>query len=235
MKQLNILIVEDEFITLDNLKETVIDLGYIVSGIAMNAAKAIDILNDGNTDFAILDINLKGKNDGIWIANEIRTKYHIPFIFITAFTDSETIQRAVKTKPLGYLVKPFTQPSVYAAIEIAFNTFTSPLEMDSLENEHIFVNENKVFKKVYLKDIRYIEAFKNYLEINLITGRHVIRSTLKSISQQLPDQHFIQCHRSFIINKNYIQIVSKNNIQIAGQEIPFTRSFKENVMNKLKL
>lgn len=235
MKKINILIVEDEFITLDNLKETIEDLGYVVVGTAMKAEKAIQILELGKTDFVILDINLKGDKDGIWIANQIRQDYQIPFIFLTAFTDAATIKRAVETKPLGYLVKPFTQPSVFAAIEVALNAHKIPQNSVSLDNQFLFVKEDKVYKKIFLNDIRYIEAFKNYLEINLTSGRHIIRSTMKEFFSQLPEAHFLQTHRSFVVNKHLVESVSSESIILKSREIPLTKSFREEVLEQLKV
>ena len=82
-KNIRILIVEDEFVTLDLLRDYLEESGYEVSGDAMSAEEAITILEQGQTDFALLDINIKGYRDGIWLAEQINKKYQIPFIFIT--------------------------------------------------------------------------------------------------------------------------------------------------------
>jgi CheY-like chemotaxis protein len=103
---LRILIVEDEFITLDLLKDYVIELGYHVSGDAINAEEAISVLEKNETDLVLLDINLTKEKDGIWIAEQINTKYKIPFIFISAYSDAETIKKAAFWHPSAYLVKP---------------------------------------------------------------------------------------------------------------------------------
>jgi len=109
-KNVRILIVEDEFVTLDLLRDYLEESGYEVSGDAMSADEAIKILEKGETDFAMLDINIKGDKNGIWVAEQIQKKYKIPFIFLTAFSDSATVKTAAGTHPYGYLVKPFTKP-----------------------------------------------------------------------------------------------------------------------------
>ena len=74
-KNVRILIVEDEFVTLDLLRDYLEESGYEVSGDAMSADEAIKILEKGETDFAMLDINIKGDKNGIWVAEQIQKKY----------------------------------------------------------------------------------------------------------------------------------------------------------------
>ena len=159
-KNVRILIVEDEFVTLDLLRDYLEESGYEVSGDAMSADEAIKILEKGETDFAMLDINIKGDKNGIWVAEQIQKKYKIPFIFLTAFSDSATVKTAAGTHPYGYLVKPFTQADIYTTIEIALTNFNeqrrghraSEHQPDSHSvlqlTDTIFVKDNLVFKKI---------------------------------------------------------------------------------------
>lgn len=236
-QNINILIVEDEFITLDNLKENIEDLGYGIAGTAMRAEQAITILEEGKTDFAILDIHLRGDRDGIWLAEQIQEKYHIPFIFLTAFTDRATVKRAAATLPANYLVKPFSPSSIFAAIEVALTAFqqTSFLGEGRQASPYIFIKEDKVYKKLFLADIYYVEACKNYLEIHLENNRHIIRSTLKEFMEQLPPQHFIQVHRSFVVNKHFVESISGQYLLIEGQSIPITKAFRMNILAHFKI
>jgi CheY-like chemotaxis protein len=84
-KNIRVLIVEDEFFTLDMLRDYLEESGYEVSGDAMSAEEAITILEEGQTDLALLDISIKGNQDGIWLAEQINKKYRIPFVFLTAY------------------------------------------------------------------------------------------------------------------------------------------------------
>jgi DNA-binding LytR/AlgR family response regulator len=212
----------------------------------MNADEAISILEKGETDFVILDINIKGTKNGIWIAEQINEKYKIPFIFLTALSDSDTVKTAARTKPYGYLVKPFKQADIFTTIEIALINFNEnrtanrPSELEKIESEIrifdvIFVKSNDVFKKIYIKDIQYIEAFKNYLELHVADSRYIIRSTLADFQKSLPQDHFMQTHRSYIININFLEKIGGNFVQLGKTEIPISRGFKESVLKKLKL
>lgn len=244
-KKIRVLIVEDEFITLDTLRDELEDIGYEISGDAMKAPEALAILERGDTDIAILDIHLKGSKSGIWLGAQIRDKYHIPFIFLSAFSDRKTIAEAAETKPASYLVKPFTQADLYTAIEIALLTHAKNVEGLQLPESHsrvtgellikdsIFVKEDMTYKKIPIRDIRYVEAFKNYLELQLSTERHVIRSTLKDFLAVLPESNFLQTHRSFIVNVEQISEMGGNFLQIGDKMVPVSRAHKQTVLDRL--
>ena len=246
-KNVRILIVEDEFVTLDLLRDYLEESGYEVSGDAMSAEEAIVILEKMETDFAILDINIKGNKDGIWLAEQINKKYKIPFVFLTAFSDSTTVKAAARTNPYGYLVKPFTQADVFATIEVALNNYNanrtglrlpeSHIKIDSEMQitDSIFIKDNLVFKKIFIKDIQHIQAYKNYLELYFANGRQIIRSTLTDFQKVLPQDHFMQTHRSYIVNVNFLEKIGGDFVVIGKTEVPISRGFKETVLKQLKI
>ena len=245
MKKVRVLIVEDEFITLDTLRGELEDLGYEISGDAMKAEEALKILEREDTDVAILDIHLKGSQSGIWLAGQIRQRYNIPFIFLSAFSDRTTIAEAAETQPSSYLVKPFTQADLYTAIELALlkhSQHQEQLELaeghtgvkkELLINHSIFVKDDLTYRKIPLRDICYVEAFKNYLELQLDSGRHIIRSTLKDFLHVLPHAYFIQTHRSFVINLERVTEIGGNFVVVNENKIPVSRSQKEEVLARL--
>jgi DNA-binding LytR/AlgR family response regulator len=245
-KNIRVLIVEDEFITLDALRDELEEIGYEISGDAMRADEALVILERGDTDIAILDIHLKGSESGIWLAAQIRDKYKIPFIFLSAFSDQETIAKAAETNPSSYLVKPFTSADLYTSIELALLTHAKNVEELHLPASHtkvtnellirdsIFVKDDLTYKKILIRDILYIEAFRNYLELYLIQGSHVIRSTLKDFLAILPAAYFMQTHRSFVVNMEKVDEVGGNFLQIGKAQIPISRNQKEEVLSRLK-
>lgn len=245
MKKVRVLIVEDEFITLDTLRGELEDLGYEISGDAMKAEEALTILERGDTDVAILDIHLKGSESGIWLAGQIRQRYKIPFIFLSAFSDRKTIEQAAETQPSSYLVKPFTQADLYTAIELALLKHSQHQEQLQLPEDHtgvkkellindsIFVKDDLTYRKIPLRDICYVEAFKNYLELQLDNGRHIIRSTLKDFLDVLPQTYFIQTHRSFVINLERVTEIGGNFVVVNNNKIPVSRSQKDEVLARL--
>lgn len=246
-KNIRILIVEDEFVTLDLLRDYLEESGYEVSGDAMSADEALAVLEKGDTDFAMLDINIKGNKNGIWLAEKINQEYKIPFIFLTAFSDAHTIKAATLTNPYGYLVKPFTQADIFAAIEVGLNNYnnkkiqqqqndtpTPKVHISQIEDS-IFVKDQSVFKKIYIKDIQYIQVFKNYLELQFADSRQIIRSTLSDFQKTLPPDYFIQTHRSYLVNTHYLEKIGGNFVIIGKHNIPISRGYKETVLKGLKI
>lgn len=238
---IRILIVEDEFVTLDLLRDYLEESGYEISGDAMSAAEAIEILEQGQTDFALLDINIKGDKDGIWLAEQIQEKYHIPFVFLTAFSDALTVKAASRTHPYGYLVKPFTKADIFVTLEIALSNYNDqkhqsspPTQPETGERDSIFVKDNQTYTKVAIKDIQYIQAYKNYLELHFADNRQIIRSTLTDFQKALPATHFVQTHRSYIVNTNFIDKITTDFLTIGTEEIPVSRSFRDEVLRRMK-
>lgn len=126
-----VLIVEDEPIIAVDIESTLIKGNYIISGIAYSSVQALDMLYSRDIDLVLLDIAIKGDMDGIEIAAIINEKYHLPFIYITSFSDQHTLQRAKLTMPYGYIVKPFKDKDILSSIEIALYRY----DMDSHQTE----------------------------------------------------------------------------------------------------
>lgn len=119
MKPTRILIVEDETIVALDIQDRVSDLGYKVAGVADRGDEALALVASTQPDLVLMDIRLKGRMDGIEAAEEIRQRWRIPVVFLTAFSEDSTLQRAKVTEPFGYLIKPFEDREIQAAIEMA--------------------------------------------------------------------------------------------------------------------
>jgi len=114
-----ILIVEDEPIIAEDLAMTLTKEDYLVVGKAYTALQAMDMVMSRYPDLVLLDILLKGDQDGIDIGRILHEKYHIPFIYITSFSDKATLEKARTSMPSGYIVKPFRTRDLIATIEMA--------------------------------------------------------------------------------------------------------------------
>lgn len=121
-----ILIVEDEVIVREDLRDMLTSLGYEVVGTAMSGAEAITRAGDTAPDLVLMDIRLRGAMDGIEAASRIRQKHGIPVVFLTAFADDASIQRAKSAEPFGYLTKPLHERALRAAIEVALHRHAAP-------------------------------------------------------------------------------------------------------------
>ena len=126
--QQTILIVEDEFAVANDLRQILEKAGYQVSGIAFTVAKAIELKNKQKPDLVLVDILLKGEQTGIDLAR-ILGEENIPFIFVSANTNSSIIKEVKTTQPYGFIVKPFREKDVLVALEIAHYRHAHRMEM----------------------------------------------------------------------------------------------------------
>ncbi len=119
MVRSKILIVEDESIVALNIKNRLEGLGYAVVATISSGESAIEAAAKNRPDLVLMDIKLKGKIDGIEAAGQIRSRFQIPVVYLTAYTDDETLNRAKLTEPYGYILKPFESRDLCTTIEIA--------------------------------------------------------------------------------------------------------------------
>lgn len=134
-EKIRILIVEDESLVAEDLKDMLLGFGYEVPGIAKNGEKAIALAGEHQPDLVLMDINLLGEMDGITAGGEIRSRWGIPIIYVTAFASPEIIDRAKKTVPSGYILKPFNERQIQTAIEIAL--YNTMLEREIKKRDNI--------------------------------------------------------------------------------------------------
>lgn len=116
---LRLIVVEDEPIVARDLANKVTALGYAVLGVAGTPEAALELAQQTRPDIVLMDIRLGAERDGISVAQELRDCHEIPAIFVTAYADTETLDRAEKVKPLGYVVKPFRNPELRATLLMA--------------------------------------------------------------------------------------------------------------------
>ncbi|HUJ50450.1 MAG TPA: sigma 54-interacting transcriptional regulator [Bryobacteraceae bacterium] len=128
-----ILIVEDERITAEDLRDILTDLGYTVTASVSSGAEAIARAEDTTPDLALMDIRIKGQMDGTETARILRERFNIPVIYLTAHADSATVARAKDAEPLGYITKPFQEAELHASIEIALHKHREDLKFREKE------------------------------------------------------------------------------------------------------
>ena len=243
VRKMRVLIVEDEFITQQLLQDALAEFGYEVSGTAMSADAALEVLERNDTDLAILDINIKGARTGIWVAEQIRERFHIPFLFLTAYVDESTMQTAIGTEPEAYLVKPFKDPELKAAIDVAMAKFRKQQPAKEAEasedspisiRDSLFVKDKYMYVKLKVSDILHIQSDGNYLHIATRAKRHMVRSSLKDFVRSLPPEAFAQVHRRWVVNVDAIDGFSASNLQVGEDEIPLAPTYREDIASRFR-
>ena len=128
----SILVVEDDFIVAKVIEKHLLDLGYRVTGLVAAGEDAVATAGTERPDLVLMDIHLQGEMDGITAAEKIQTDFDIPVVYLTAFSDQQTFDRALVTSPYGYIVKPFSGTTLSATIRVALNKKQSEQKKDDL-------------------------------------------------------------------------------------------------------
>lgn len=246
---MNILVVEDESIVAKDIQVCLKRLGYDVVGVVSSGEDAVEKARELDPDLVMMDIMLKGEMSGIDAANEIRRRKDIPVIFLTAYTDRDTVDKAKESEPYGYIIKPFKEIDIQTAIEIALYKHSKESEVrkerdlyysmveknDSVDM--MFVKANQRLVKIRYADIYFIEALKDYVVINATERRFTIHSTMKDIERKMPEKDFIRVHRSFIVRMDKIKEIDHSNVILENDKkvIPVGGSYKEVLQQRLNL
>lgn len=240
MGKVKILIVEDETVMAMDMRDILEDIGYEVVDAVIGYTEALEALEKELPDIVLLDIMLGGAKDGIDIAEVVRQKYDLPFIFITSNADQETVSRATATKPNGYLVKPFQASDIFTAIETALSNFAGADKQESrpeeglLVKDSIFVKTDRLFVKVKISDILWLESEGNYLKVITSQGKHLVRASFAEMLENLPENLFIKVHKSFVAALAKIDAVNHSFIIIEGHEVPLSRNYRDELYKGLK-
>ena len=150
-----ILIVEDESIIALDIKTSLLEAGYGVAAIVMSGEEAVESAAIYQPDLILMDIRLRGAIDGIEAARQIRAQSNVPIVFLTAYTDRDTLNRAKATDPFGYLIKPFDDHNLIITIEIALARFTAEEAIrESLRQQKIFNELRSRFVAVVSHELR---------------------------------------------------------------------------------
>jgi two-component system, LytTR family, response regulator LytT len=243
MSKIKILVVEDELIIAEAMKDMLQNLDYEVIGIACDCVEAENLLQTDLPDIALIDIQLRDGDDGIALARSIKDKYNLPIIFITSHSDKTTVERVKDIQPQGYILKPFEKNDLYTSIEIALSNFLKSKTANLYENgsnyfleEYLFVKENYKFKKVRSSDIEWIKSEGNYLEVFCKGGnKYLIRSTFDAFLNHISLKTFIQVHRSYAVNIDSVDLIQNDEIIINRTSIPIGKMFRDELIKRLNI
>ena len=218
MSKSRIIIIEDEFFAANHIADLVNSLQYLVVGIYHSGEEFLQQTN-WEFDAAIVDIFLSKKMTGLQVAKHLK-EHQKPFIFLTANQDSKTLQEAAHLSPKAYISKPFKPNDIKAALAMIEHESSPKIKIRGAHGTE-FISAN---------DILFIKGDGAYVEIHTQKGMTLQRKLLKEIEEELP-HFFIRVHRSYLINRNYINQQTSNQLFIKENKIPISRSYKENLSN----
>ncbi len=238
---MKVLIVEDEMIISEDIAMILESQGYEVTDQATDYEDAIASIAKECPDLALLDINLAGQKTGIDVAHAINEKYNFPFIYTSSLGSSKIIEEAKATNPSAYLIKPFREEQLLAAIEVAMANFTKEAATDSenesitMFNDSIFIKVDHRFVKLLVKEIIYIKKSDNYLEIYTKTATHLVRASMGSFLEKLSFDKMFRAHKSYAINMEFVQDISPQHVTVNDVEIPLSKSYAGNLKKHFRL
>jgi len=237
MKSLKIHIIEDEPLIADTIKAVLENENHTITGISLRGKDAIFDIEELQPDLVLVDIMIKGNMDGVDIVTHLKKKLDIPFIYLTSLSDQKTLERVKATNPSGFIVKPFNEHTLTANIELAYHKYQST-QSDIAVNEQsdsFFIKNKGELIKVLQSDILFFEANDNYCNLHTTEKKHLLSHTLKHVEEKLPISQFLKVHRSYIINFSKIDSIHEGYIFIKNHKIPYSKSHKEHLMQKLNL
>jgi len=196
------------------------------------AIEAHSFLKTETVDLIFLDINLPDIS-GI---DFIKTVKNPPAIIITTAYPDHALSSFELDTIVDYLVKPFAFDRFLKAVHKVEKRIDNSL---IVKREHpddtLFLNVDKTHHRITLNDILFIESDRNYITVVTIEKKLSYIESLKNWKKKLPKGHFIQIHKSFIINKKYVDKIAGNVIYVSGNKLPIGRSFKQELLANLKI
>lgn len=218
---MRILIGEDDVLTAGYLKDVVESFGNEVVGIGHNKEDIIRMIDKYIPDLLMQDISMVQTTDGIEVGRYVLENYSFPHIYITAHSDKNIIEKALATKPVGYVIKPFVPMNVYLAIQIALDHFR-----DHHEQEILTIKDGYNLIKLPYYSIQYLKSDNVYIDIHTSKKVYIVRDSLEQIHLKLDQNLFLRTHRSYIVNRHHVENLGSNLLDIKGTTIPISRKYQ---------
>lgn len=242
MSQVNILVVEDDFIIAAHISTLLTETGYAVAETLSKGESVVAFLDNNLVDVILMDINLAGDLDGVETARLVMKKHTVPVIFLTANADATTFDRAKDTYPAGFISKPFKNEDLTRTLELVLNTShkdQTNVKAESSNSEmltdRVFVRDKDRMIKLGLDDILYVEAERNYCKITTKEKSYTLSIPLAKFESKISNADLMRIHRSHSVNIKAIDELNDNYVFINGKSLAVSKSYKEELAKKLNL
>lgn len=236
-----ILIVEDDMIIAANISLQLSNLGYEITGIETRGEDAVNHALENHPDVILMDIQLKGKIDGVETAKTIQKTLDIPIVYLTANSDDASFERAKGTRPHAFISKPFSKMNLERTIALVVEKIDKDTTLDTEQNhiieglsDRIFIRSNGKLVKVMLDEILYLEADRNYCHIYTKEQDYLVVNTLNLICEKLTSRSFLRVHRSFVVNLRKLDAVADTFLEINNKVIPIGKNYREDLMKSIQ-
>lgn len=216
------IIVDDEPLAQDILESHISRYGKIrLAAKCNNAVQAFDALHREKIDLLFLDIRMPSIS-GIDFVKSLKTPPAI--IFTTAF--SEYALTGFELDAVDYLLKPITYERFEKSMQKLFRIYTA--EQPDKKQYTYFKVSGKLVKIVHA-DLLFAQSLKDYILLKTVTGSYLTHMTMKYITELLPAETFVRVHRSYLVNKQFIDAMDKIHLQIGSEKIPIGEHYRQNL------
>ena len=181
MSEARIMIVEDERIVAEDIKESLENMGYAVTPLARSGEMAIKMVEKYRPDLVLMDIVLKGKMDGIETAKQFRSRFDIPVVYLSAYSGDKIFERAKLTEPFGYVIKPFREKELQVNIEMGLYKHKMEKELKD-SKEWFYATLNSIGDAVIAVNPSNNVVFMNPAA-QLLTGWDIINGKGKKLNE----------------------------------------------------
>ena len=234
---MNCIIIDDEAtarLIVNQLCSTIPDLDVIDE--FSNAIDAIKFLNQQTVDVIFLDIHMPGFTG----FDFVQTLRNSPKIVLTTSDTNFAIEAYEYEAIVDYLVKPITQERFDKSIKKVKNSLAqqpkiTPTNSNTTVGDELYINIDRRLIKLKFDEILLIEAKGDYIDVRTEKELHRVHNTLKKIKEKLPEELFLQIHRSYIINFTKIIDIEDNSVLIDKNVVPISRSNRPELMRRLNL
>lgn len=220
MSSKRILIVEDDLIIAESHKDKLKDFGYANCEICSSKNEALELLQKHEYHLVLLDVRLDRKFEGIEVGNFISANYGIPFIYLTAHSDLESVKKMVESKPISYLSKPIRKSELYAAISIILATID---EKD--QSNFVSLQDGGSVVRFRKQQLMYAQSSGNYINLTFSDNSKskLIRMSLDTLLVELNDPNYMRLSRFYVVNVKAIEELHRKYILIKGAKITYTK------------
>ncbi|PIB33474.1 DNA-binding response regulator [Gaetbulibacter sp. 5U11] len=226
------IIVEDELPAqnlLKNYLSKIPDMQLLAT--FQSAMDANNYFKSNTVDLVFLDVNLPDISG----LDFIKTVKNAPAIIMTTAYPEYAVSSFELDTIVDYLVKPFGFDRFLKAVNKAEDRLIKKDVVNQTVEDSIFLNVDKTLHKIILNDILFLESDRNYITIVTQTQKLSFIDSLKNWNQKLPDLEFVQIHKSYIINVKYVTKISGNEVYINTHRLPIGRTYKANLLKKLRI
>ena len=221
-------------VTRATLKNVLQKNGHKVVGSAATAETAWVEILELKPDVAILDLNLKGNKNGLWLAQKLRKQLSIAIIFLTAYGSNEILEKIADVQAEGYIMKPFNNPTLLGTVKLAFNNRLKYLESLNNRDGSIYTYKNRSgIYTVNFNELLYLKSEGNYVELVLDDKVLTLRIKLDGLMQEINCPSLIKVHRRYAIHVSKVSSIEDTHAVLLNKEqIPIAKTYRAFLKSK---